>query len=208
MSPALLLAAITQAVPTPDSDGIDDIAGPEKLPWAWWQIALLVAVALLLLALAVWLVRRWRQRNQSPPLPPRATALRELERLRTQVRTLDPHLFSVAVSGVLRRFIRAQHGFCAERQTSSEFLAAIGQSSAFADEDRVLLTAFLERCDLVKFARIGADETTSEVLLCSAMAFVQGGRSELAADAGAQVKEARTAGHPSDAEKPLPIPRA
>ena len=107
--------------------------------------------------------------------PRRALALRALEELRKQVHQLDPYAFSIAVSDVLRHFIGEHFGLWAEQQTSPEFLASIQDAPAFSEEDRTLLADFLERCDLVKFARIDANEATSEALLASAFAFVQGG---------------------------------
>lgn len=201
MSGALFVAALAQAVPIPE---IEDIAGADKIPWAWWQVALVVLAALALVGFGIWLgAWWWRRHPTAPPITPRAAALRELEQLRAQVHTLDPHGFSVAVSEVLRRFVGAQFGLHAERQTSPEFLAAIGQSPAFADEDRALLATFLERCDLVKFARIGADESTSEALLGSAVAFVQGSRSMPSAGGDSTTPADRTLG-----DKRPPLSRA
>lgn len=203
---AFHVAALAQGVPIPE---IEDIAGAERIPWAWWQVALLAAATLALLALGIWLaIRWWRRRPAMPPLTPRAAAFRELERLRAQVHTLDPHTFSVAVSEVLRRFVGAQFGLHAERQTTPEFLEASRQVAAFAEEDRALLADFLERCDLVKFARIGADESTSEALLGSAMAFVQGSRSGAGVVAGAGGNATANTHRERGGGNPPPLPRA
>jgi hypothetical protein len=120
---------------------------------------------------------RWVRNRPAPPPPtPRAVALRELERLRGEVDRLEPYSFSIAVSDVLRRFIGAQYSLHAQQQTSPEFLSAIGSSSRFSAEDQQLLAHFLERCDLLKFARIDATSDESRELLGRAVAFVQGGR--------------------------------
>ncbi len=140
-------------------------------------MALLVFAILALVAFAIYAIRRWWPRTPPPPPPtPRQLALAELERLRAQVRTADPHEFSFAVSEVLRRFIEGQFGVRALEQTSPEFLAAIAGSYRFSEDDRKLLAEFLERSDMIKFARLGGDESASESLLGSAAAFVQGGR--------------------------------
>ena len=102
-------------------------------------------------------------------------ALAALERLRAQVRTLSPYDFSIAVSEVLRTFIERQHRLRALEQTSPEFLASLAAARQFTEADRGLLADFLERCDLIKFARVEASAETSEELLGSATAFVQGG---------------------------------
>lgn len=180
------LSALQQAPPgqpssTPGQPGgveIRDIAPPvDVFPYPLWQVAIVAAVALILLALlGWWIARRMANRPVSPPPSPRAVALRALEELRGMVQKLEPYAFSIAVSDVLRHFMDGQYGFRAERQTSPEFLASISQSATLTPEDRRLLADFLERCDLIKFARVSGDEETNRALLESAGAFVQGGR--------------------------------
>ncbi len=178
------LPAIEQAPPAkpapvpPGSLEIRDIAPPvDVFPYPLWQVGLAAAVVLALLGLLIWwIARRLSRPSIVPPLSPRAAALRALEELRGKVRELEPYTFSIAVSDVLRHFVDGQYGFRAERQTSPEFLATISQSPTLTEEDRGLLADFLERCDLIKFARIGGSEETNRALLESAAAFVQGGR--------------------------------
>lgn len=181
---SFLLAAIQQAPGQPvapsaenPADLIHDIAPPVPVPMPAWQWALIGLGALALAGLLVWLFVRWyRNRPVAPPETPRAVALRELGALRSQVRILDPYQFSIAVSDVLRSFVGRQFGLRAKEQTSPEFLAAIGHAPGFTADDRQLLAQFLERCDLIKFARVEADARVSEELLESALAFVRGGR--------------------------------
>jgi len=186
----LLLAAITQtpsvspAPPTgappagaPPGD-VDPFPGMEKkLPptevpwpdWAWWVIG---AVALVLLALLIWLII-WlvRRKMTTVPLTPRAIAQRALDALRANVQAQDAYAFAVSVSDVLRTFISAQFSLRATSQTSPEFLAEISGTTRFTEADRALLATFLEQCDLRKFARVEASD--NEALLNSASAFVE-----------------------------------
>ena len=67
-------------------------------------------------------------------------------------------------------------GLQAVQQTSSEFLAAAAHSDRFSEEDRALLARFMEKCDLIQFARIPATEEDNRSLLSSAIAFVQATR--------------------------------
>ena len=181
---SFLLAAIQQVPGQPSApaeqnpaDLIHDIAPPVAVPMPAWQWALIILGALALVGLLVWLFRRWyKNRPVAPPETPRVVAIRDLEALRPQVRILDPYHFSIAVSDVLRSFVGRQFGLRAREQTSPEFLAAIGSAPGFTADDRQLLARFLERCDLIKFARVEADERVSEELLESALAFVRGGR--------------------------------
>jgi hypothetical protein len=175
-------APATPAPPAPPAPPppveIRDIAPPvDVFPYPPWMVAVAVGVAVVILALIVWLIVRWARSRPAPPPPtPRAIALRELERLRPQVQSLDPHDFSFPVSDVLRTYIGAEYHLHAPQQTSPEFLAAISGSPKFSDADRTLLATFLDRCDLIKFARIDASSDDSARLLESAISFVQGGR--------------------------------
>ena len=51
------------------------------------------------------------------------------------------------------------------RQTSVEFLAAIAKAPPFSEDDKSLLEDFLNRCDLIKFARYDATTADSRLLL-------------------------------------------
>jgi hypothetical protein len=178
----MLLVPVRGQAPTapgaPELPEIRDIAPPvDVFPYPPWMVATAALLAAIILGVIIWLIVRWvRSRPAPPPPTPRAIALRELERLRGDVDRLEPYAFSIAVSDVLRRFIGAQYGLHAQQQTSPEFLAAIGTSTRFSADDQQLLGGFLERCDLIKFARIDASSDESRELLGRAVAFVQGGR--------------------------------
>lgn len=177
----MILAALTQSTPapgsTPGEELIKDIAPPVWVfPYPTWMVVTAGIVVLLLLIGAALLIRRWIK-NRPAPLPPtpRSIALRALEHLRGEVKSLDPYDFSISVSEVLRSYVGAAYGLHAPQQTSPEFLAAIAGSPRFSDSDRKLLAEFLEHCDLIKFARVQADSGDSLRLLDSAFAFVRGG---------------------------------
>jgi hypothetical protein len=82
----------------------------------------------------------------------------------------------VRVSDVLRTYVGAQFSLPATSQTSPEFLASIADSPRFSVVDKQLLATFLERCDMLKFARIEAHAEENGELLGAAAAFVQGTR--------------------------------
>jgi len=138
-----------------------------------WLVFVAVFVALSILGLIVWLIAR-RRKPASPPKPPREIALEELERISGEMEHVSPYQFSIRVSDILRKYVTQQYGVPATRQTSIEFLGAVAQASPFSEEEASLLEDFLNRCDLIKFARYEATMSDSKLLLDEAIRFVKG----------------------------------
>jgi hypothetical protein len=95
-----------------------------------------------------------------------------------EIERMTPYAFSIRVSDILRQYVAEQYHLPLTRQTSVEFLNALSRSSDFSEEDKMLLDDFLNRCDLIKFARYDATEADSRNLLEEAMRFVRGGALE------------------------------
>jgi hypothetical protein len=140
-----------------------------------WVIFAGTFLALTIVGLIVWLIAKRRKRPQPPQLP-RDRALEALERMRDQIDRLNPYQFSIRVSDILRRYVTEQHGFPVTRQTSVEFLNALTKTSQFSSDEKSLLEDFLNRCDLIKFARYEATSADSQLLLEEATGFVKGGQ--------------------------------
>ena len=132
-----------------------------------------VATVLLLAGLTIWLIKRWRNRPVLVPTP-RQRALDLLARIETEIEKLTPYQFSIRVSDILRRYVTEQYQLPVTRQTSVEFLNALAATS-FTGDEQMLLTDFLNRCDLIKFARYDATREDSRLLLDEAERFVKGG---------------------------------
>ncbi|MGA3171798.1 MAG: DUF4381 family protein [Chthoniobacteraceae bacterium] len=162
------------ASPTP---AIRDIRPPlDVFPYPMWMVATAGAVALVLLGLvAALVVRAIRNRPKPPPPTPREIALKRLAEAEIDVSRKAPYDFSIQVSDILRQYISAQYHLHAPEQTSPEFLAEAAKSPHFTAADKRLLAEFLERCDLIKFARVDATAEDSRALLDQAVRFVQGG---------------------------------
>jgi len=142
-----------------------------------WVIFAGVLVALLLAGLVGWWIRE-RLRRPKPQPSPRDRAVELLNRIRAEMETLNPYQFSIRVSDILRRYVTEQYALPVTRQTSVEFLAALAKASPFSDDEKSLLGDFLNRCDLIKFARYDATIEDSRLLLEEATRFVQGGKLE------------------------------
>jgi len=80
----------------------------------------------------------------------------------------------VTVSDSIRSYIRAEHRLGATTQTSLEFLNSIRANPLFTDNEKAGLTVFLEKTDLLKFARADAGEREMLDLLDIAARLVRG----------------------------------
>lgn len=144
-----------------------------------WAIYLTVFLLLTIIGLAIWVIARWMRRPK-PEISPRTRALELLQRARIEIAQLNPYQFSIRVSDILRRYVTEQYRLPVTRQTSVEFLETLAQTSPFSEDERSLLSDFLNRCDLIKFARYEATTADSELLLEEATRFVKGGQLETA----------------------------
>lgn len=127
----------------------------------WWMW--LVGLVLLVGGFLAW---RFFGRNDEeqaqrapPPPPPHERALQALQAL------LSKHLpekgdvepYFVELSEILRRYVEDRFGLRAPEQTTEEFLADLQRTAAgrraIDSAQQTVLRAFLERADLVKFAR-------------------------------------------------------
>ena len=155
-----------------------DITGPvDYFLLKAWMIVCGGAGVLLVIALTTWLIKRWRNRAVVVKTP-RERALDQLVRIQSQIDKLTPYQFSIRVSDILRRYVTEQYQLPVTRQTSVEFLNALAATSPFSSEEQSLLSDFLNRCDLIKFARYEASTEDSRLLLNEADKFVRGGALE------------------------------
>jgi hypothetical protein len=137
---------------------IHDIVGPVWfLPWPLWVVVSVALAGLIVLALLIWGTRALISRK-TPPTP-KQRALAALDGLRTTVAGADPYAFGIKVSDAIRHYIREQHGLHATTQTSLEFLVGIQTNPIFSDNEKAGLSVFLEKTDLLKFARAEAGES-------------------------------------------------
>jgi hypothetical protein len=173
------VTVVVQSVLRPEDrqKDIRDIKAP--VPWsrplpAWAWVALIAAGALGLVALVVWLVRRWlrRRREADLRLPAHVRALRDLELLARSdlLRTGRVKDYHVRLTEVLRRYLGERCGFAALDLTTGELLERLHQALP-AEQDE--LRRILEASDLVKFARVTPGPGVPESLLEAAVQVVE-----------------------------------
>ncbi|HEY8650442.1 MAG TPA: DUF4381 family protein [Chthoniobacterales bacterium] len=142
-----------------------------------WVIVCVILAVLVLIGFVTWLVFRLRQRPIAVSTV-RDRALAQLEYAGGEIEKLTPYQFSIRVSDILRGYVTEQFQLPVTRQTSVEFLNAIAAGSLFSPDEKALLEEFLNRCDLIKFARFEATTNDSRLLLEEATRFVKGGQLE------------------------------
>ena len=107
-------------------------------------------------------------------------AVARLDRLRRQGLPDSARLdaWYVELSDIVRRYIEERFALHAPERTTEEFLLEAGRSTGFSSAHRDLLTAFLVRCDRVKFARYSPGAGESRDALDVALRFVRETRQE------------------------------
>ncbi|HEV2842167.1 MAG TPA: DUF4381 family protein [Chthoniobacterales bacterium] len=160
------------------AEQLHDIAPPVdySLVPAWVTYGGALAALVLCVLLGMWIGRRSQRPKPQPS--PRERTLELLDRISREIETLSPYQFSIRVSDILRRYVTDEYQLPVTRQTSVEFLAALTKASPFSEDEKSLLEDFLNRCDLIKFARYDATTEDSRLLLEEATRFVQGGKLE------------------------------
>ncbi|MHB8521293.1 MAG: hypothetical protein ACYDH9_11125 [Limisphaerales bacterium] len=150
-SAALILPSPSPANVTNDIRGLKPpVAIPGEWTWLWWT-----AGAIALAGVLFWLWRR--RRNQPAPVAPKAVIpphTRAREKLQAALRLLsEPQPFCIAVSDAIRSYLEERFDLRAPERTTEEFLLELQNSSLLTPDQKQSLEDFLNRCDLVKFAR-------------------------------------------------------
>jgi len=148
-----------------------DIAGPVPIadplalvPWA-------LAAVLLALAVAAFVVWRRRRGSSGPDAEARARA--RIEAADVWRAPEHAHEYGAAVSDAVRRYVEERHGERAPRRTTEEFLRELGRRpDSPLSAHTPALAAFLELCDLAKFARRGLSDDEMRALRARALDLV------------------------------------
>lgn len=142
------------AAAAPPTNLLRDIRPPVEIAsdWAWvgWLLG-----ALALTALLFWAWRRWRRhRAQIPMVPPVPPHVRARHKLAEALALLgQPREFCILVSDTIRWYLEERFEFRAPERTTEEFLHELQGTNLLTPDQKVSLGDFLQRCDLVKFAK-------------------------------------------------------
>ena len=159
-----------------------EIAGPVwYLPFPLPYMIAGGVVLLVLLAAVVWGFVAWCRHRSRRPLTAREKALAALVKARAQAAAAPPYEFRIEVCDVLRTFLAAEHRLPATTQTSYEFLQTARGSGVFDTGRLSHLSRFLDKADMIKFARADATGADNSELADLAEDLVKGGVSDAVA---------------------------
>ena len=160
----------------PEEAELRDIAEPVDvpIPWWWWVVATVFLVALLA-AGAWWLKRRKEARSAPRVVTPHEAALAALDALLAEGLPVAEGIkpFYLRLSDIVRRYVEERFGLRAPEQTTEEFLATMAAAPVIRSDHQTLLRSFLERADMVKFARFAPDEDEISASVEAARRFVR-----------------------------------
>lgn len=179
-------------VPPAAPPGTNDILGirpPEKIAhellWLWIGLGILVLAGLAFLAWSRW----WRHRFARPPTPPIPAHVRAKERLHRALSLIsEPRLFCIEVSDALRTYLEERFNFKAPERTTEEFLDELKATDLLLPDQKLSLVDFLQRCDLVKFARHEPPEVELREIYEAALRLIDETQYEPAEATGVAVK--------------------
>lgn len=143
---------------------------------AWWAVALAVALGGVAVVGGVRLYRAARRASERRA---RVSAYQDaVSRLERLLRAGAPEpstadAWFVELSSIVRGYLEGRFGVRAPELTTEEFLQEARRAGSLSAQHRELLTAFLERCDRVKFAGYRPDADESLATLTAARAFVE-----------------------------------
>jgi hypothetical protein len=169
---ALIIPPRSSAPATTATNDIRAIKPPVEIR-DWRAIGLWSGGALLaatLLSVLVWLWWRNRPKPQPVVIPPHVRAREKLEAALLLIN--DPRAFCIAVSDAVRWYLEERFQLRAPERTTEEFLRDLKATTHLNAGQKQSLGAFLEHCDLVKFARFEPTEAALRELHESALRLV------------------------------------
>jgi hypothetical protein len=157
---------------------IEDLRRLSPPDYSWLEAILLMV----LFGVGLYAVRRFLRGRRAVELPILAgtalwdSALAQLEALTHLLTSEQSREYGIRSTGILRGYIEARYALRAPTLATEEFLVSALSSPALPREHRASLGTFLERCDLLKFARYVGSADELRQLHAAAVAFVVASR--------------------------------
>lgn len=152
----------------------ENVGGP---PWLWIILGGSLLVVIAAGSVATWKILGTKRRiaEQRSAYEDAIAALRTLEK-RGAPGAEDADAWFVELSAIVRGYLERRYVIRAPELTTEEFLLEASRARELTAAHRAQLSAFLERCDRVKFAGYRPDSAESLATLEAARTFVEGTR--------------------------------
>jgi len=147
------------------SGDIKDIFPPVDVPTSFKRLILWISVGLgflLLSGIICGLVYKFKKRSklqeqQFVRRTPQEIAYELLERLLKEDLIAKGLVreYYYRITNILRHYIEARFGLLAPERTTEEFLTEMAHTNKLDATHKILIREFLERCDMVKYAKYG-----------------------------------------------------
>jgi hypothetical protein len=162
------------SAPQATGPGIRDIKPPVEIPSGWAAVGWVLA-GVALAGLLYWAWKYWQKRRlmvpPEPVIPPHVRARRRLEEALALIG--QPREFCILVSDTIRGYLEERFNFHAPERTTEEFLYELRETNLLTPDQKESLGRFLQKCDLVKFARYEPGEPELRDLHQAALRLVE-----------------------------------
>lgn len=163
------LQIVVESLKPSEAGDIRDIKRPWSLPRDYrtlilWGSIILAVLILLGISLYIWYRKRTGRgvlpQKVEPPRPAHEIALEQLRELQQSSLLQEGKVkqFYIELSDIIRHYIEGRYFIVALELTTAELIADL-QETNVEPEHVQLIHAFLQRCDLVKFAKYMPTET-------------------------------------------------
>jgi hypothetical protein len=171
------MSKVTNSLSTASASGqntLREIKPPVDIPnpwlWVWLGLGVLAAAVLAYLAWRYWQKRR----SEAPAVPLVPAHVRARQKLEEALALLgQPKEFCILVSDTVRWYLEERFNFHAPERTTEEFLYELQETNLLLPDQKASLGEFLNRCDLVKFAKYEPREPELRDLHDSALRLVE-----------------------------------
>ncbi|MBI2470228.1 MAG: hypothetical protein HYV59_03175 [Planctomycetes bacterium] len=147
------------------SGDIKDILSPVDVPTSFKRLILWISIgmgAFLLSGIIYGLIYKFKKRSKIQEQrfikrTPHEIAYELLERLSGEDLVAKGLIreYYYRITNILRHYIEDRFGLFAPERTTEEFLAEMAHTNKLDDTHKILFREFLERCDMVKYAKYG-----------------------------------------------------
>jgi hypothetical protein len=171
-----------ESVGLDEGEDIRGLKGPMGIPLSPLRIALWTMALLLAVGLALAVYRRLARREVGPGTsapavpsrPPHEVALEALAQLESSplLDRGEVKEYHIRVSEILRRYVEGRFGVQALEMTTRDILTGM-ERAGLAAPLRQRFRSFLDRCDMVKFAKHRPDAEASRAVLATGRNLVE-----------------------------------